>query len=201
MQTIKKYANRKLYHVNRKQYITLEGIAQLVQNGEQVQVVDNETGEDITVTILAQIVLQTRGRHTNNRLLSAPVLTGLIQFGGDRLAGMRRALLVSLGGEAIIDLEIAQRLNQLVTEGTLSAEEATRLRGLLLRGKLSEKTGEDLADREAEVPSRNDVARLHAQVDALMEAVEQLLHQRGYTIPDEVHTARGNGEPSSNNAT
>ncbi len=201
MQTIKKYANRKLYHVNRKQYITLEGIAQLVQDGEQVQVVDNETGEDITVTILAQVVLQTRGRHTNNRLLSAPVLTGLIQFGGDRLAGMRRALFASLGGEAMIDLEIRQRLDQLVAEGTLSAEEHTRLRGLLVRGTLSEKAGEDLAAQETDVPSRNDVARLHEQVDALMEAVEQLLHQRGYAMPDEVNNTRGNCESSSNNAT
>ena len=48
MQTIKKYANRKLYHTNRKQYITLDGIAALIQAGEQVQVLDNETGEDIT---------------------------------------------------------------------------------------------------------------------------------------------------------
>jgi len=61
MQTIKKYANRKLYHTNRKQYITLEGIATLIQAGDQVQVLDNETGEDITAQILTQVVLQTRG--------------------------------------------------------------------------------------------------------------------------------------------
>ncbi len=201
MQTIKKYANRKLYHVNRKQYITLEGIAQLVQNGEQVQVIDNETGEDITVPILAQIVLQTRGRHTNNRVLSTSVLTGLIQFGGERLAGWLRALFASPGGKAIIDLEIRQRLDQLVADGMLSAEEDTRLRGLLLRGTLSERTGEDLVAHETEVPSRNDVVRLHAQVDALIEVIEQLLHQRGYTMPDEVNTTRGNCESSSNNAT
>lgn len=59
MQTIKKYANRKLYHIDRKQYITLEGIAALVQAGEQVRVIDNETGEDITAQILAQVALQT----------------------------------------------------------------------------------------------------------------------------------------------
>ena len=60
MQTIKKYANRKLYHTNRKQYITLDGIAALIQAGDAVQVLDNETGEDITAQILTQVVLQTR---------------------------------------------------------------------------------------------------------------------------------------------
>ena len=50
MQLIKKYANRKLYHTNQKQYITLEGIARLVQDGEPVQVLDNESGEEITPT-------------------------------------------------------------------------------------------------------------------------------------------------------
>src|SRR5262249_12123246 len=57
VQTIKKYANRKLYHTNRKQYITLDGIAALIQAGDQVQVLDNETGEDITAQILSQVVL------------------------------------------------------------------------------------------------------------------------------------------------
>ncbi|RMD76579.1 MAG: pesticidal protein Cry15Aa, partial [Chloroflexi bacterium] len=51
MHIIKKYANRKLYHTNEKRYITLDGIAQLVQKGETVQVLDNETGDDITANI------------------------------------------------------------------------------------------------------------------------------------------------------
>ena len=89
MQTIKKYANRKLYHTNRKRYITLEGIAALIQAGEQVQVVDNETGEDITEPVLSQVVLQARG---SGGRLPTHVLTGLIQAGGDTLSGVRRSI-------------------------------------------------------------------------------------------------------------
>lgn len=183
MQAIKKYANRKLYHTNRKKYITLEGIAQLVQAGEQVQVVDNETGEDITAGILAQVVLQTRGQ--SGGPLPATVLTGLIQLGGDRLAGLRRALFASLGGQDIVDAEIERRLDHLVNEGALSIEEDTRLRSLLLRHDLAQASNNDFAAREAEVPSRNDVVRLHAQVDKLMEAVEHLAQQRA--LSDEDH--------------
>ncbi|HMQ33518.1 MAG TPA: polyhydroxyalkanoate synthesis regulator DNA-binding domain-containing protein, partial [Chloroflexaceae bacterium] len=90
MHLIKKYANRKLYHTNQKQYITLEGIARLVQEGEPVQVLDNETGDDITSTILAQVVLTARGR--SGPQLPTQLLTGLIQIGGDTLTNLRRTL-------------------------------------------------------------------------------------------------------------
>jgi polyhydroxyalkanoate synthesis repressor PhaR len=169
MQTIKKYANRKLYHTNRKQYITLEGIAELIQAGEQVQVLNNETGEDITGPVLSQVVVQARGRSR----LPMHVLTGLIQAGGDTLTGVRRTLLTTLGGSAAINAEITRRLDRLHDEGALSAAELERLRPLLI--------GEAEASAPADLtvlPSRSDLARLNAQVDALAAAVEQLLAER-----------------------
>src|SRR5579859_753613 len=107
MQSIKKYANRKLYHTNRKQYITLDGIAALIQAGEQVHVVDNETGNDITAQILAQVVLQTRGHKS---LLPTHVLTGLIHSSSDTLAELRRSAWMALGGLDSVDTEIIRRL-------------------------------------------------------------------------------------------
>ena len=103
MQTIKKYANRKLYHTNRKQYITLDGIAALIQAGDPVQVLDNETGEDITAQILTQVVLQTR---SGGDRLPTQVLTGLIQAGGDTIAGVRRSFWSAIGGTSVVDSEI-----------------------------------------------------------------------------------------------
>lgn len=177
-QIIKKYANRKLYHTNRKQYITLEGIAKLVQDGELVQIFDNETGEDITSSILVQVVLQTRGR--NGGPLPTTVLTGLIQVGGDTLASLRRTLFHSLGGHDLIEAEIGRRLDRLVDEGALHVDEGARMRRLLLRQDLVESVSEQGIPEE-EVPSRYDVARLHSQVDALAATVEQLLHQGIFT--------------------
>jgi polyhydroxyalkanoate synthesis repressor PhaR len=170
MQTIKKYANRKLYHTNRKQYITLDGIAELIRAGEQIQVVDNESGADITAPILAQVVAQTRGR---SGLLSTHVLTDLIQAGGDTIAEVRRSIWDRLGGAALVDAEIGRRLERLRDEGALGAEEVDRLRSLLLRV-------EPAAAPEAlqQVPSRTDLARLSEQVDVLAAAVEQLLAER-----------------------
>ena len=45
---IKRYANRKLYNTDTSSYITLKGISELVELGEDIRVVDNETGEDIS---------------------------------------------------------------------------------------------------------------------------------------------------------
>ncbi|MCG8350314.1 MAG: pesticidal protein Cry15Aa [Chloroflexales bacterium] len=175
MQIIKKYANRKLYHTNRKQYITLDGIARLVQHGEAVQILDNETGADITASILAQIVLHSRGQNVGP--LPATVLTSLIQIGGDALAGLRRALFLSLGGADLIETEIVRRLEQLVAEGSLNADEAKNMERLLLRQDLALAVGGDATVGSIEIPSRSDVARLHAQVDALTATVEQLFKQ------------------------
>lgn len=172
MQVIKKYANRKLYHTNRKQYITLEGIARLVQQGDAVQVLDNETGDDITAMILTQVVLQSRGR--DGGALSANVLTGLLQVGGDTISSIRRTLFASLGGSEQIDAEIVYRLNRLVCLDALTATEATRMQTLLLRRDL----GRDPAAPDAlDVPSQNDLSRLNHQVDELSNIVEQLLEQ------------------------
>src|SRR5437879_2803563 len=54
---IKKYANRKMYDTQTSRYITLEGISQLVREGRDIQVVDRDTGRDLTPLILSQIVV------------------------------------------------------------------------------------------------------------------------------------------------
>ncbi len=59
---IKKYANRKLYDTHTSHYITLEGIADLVRDGHAIQVVDRDSGQDLTQVILSQIVLSEEKR-------------------------------------------------------------------------------------------------------------------------------------------
>jgi polyhydroxyalkanoate synthesis repressor PhaR len=173
---IKKYANRKLYHTNEKQYITLDGIARLVQQGEVVQVLDNETGDDITASILAQVVLHTQGR--GGEQLPTSLLTGLIQLGGDTLSSLRKAMLHSLGGADPIHTEIARRLERLVRDGSLTGEEAQRIQLLLLRSSVDETTGDEDKIGEPALLSRHDVIQLQRQVDELSAAVDQLLQQQ-----------------------
>ncbi len=53
---IKKYANRRLYHTGTSTYVTLEDLATMVQNGEDFVVYDARTSEDITRSVLTQII-------------------------------------------------------------------------------------------------------------------------------------------------
>ena len=55
---IKRYENRKLYDTRARRYVTLDGIARLVVLGEDVRVVDQASGREITSTVLAQVVFE-----------------------------------------------------------------------------------------------------------------------------------------------
>src|SRR3984885_16117234 len=55
---IKKYENRRLYDTTNSRYVNLDEVAQMLQRGEDVQVVDATTGEDITRLILTQIIVE-----------------------------------------------------------------------------------------------------------------------------------------------
>ena len=56
---VKRYANRKLYDTERSCYVTLDDIAVMIRSGEEVTVVDNKSGEDLTSVTLAQIIFET----------------------------------------------------------------------------------------------------------------------------------------------
>jgi polyhydroxyalkanoate synthesis repressor PhaR len=81
--TIKRYTNRKLYDKRESRYVTLEEIARLVRAGEDIQVIDNETEEDLTSVTFAQIILEEEKRKQN--LLSVPFLRKLIRTGEARV--------------------------------------------------------------------------------------------------------------------
>jgi polyhydroxyalkanoate synthesis repressor PhaR len=60
--TIKKYANRRLYDTESSTYITLDRLAQMVREGREFEVVDAKSGEDITRSVLTQIIVDEEAR-------------------------------------------------------------------------------------------------------------------------------------------
>ena len=56
---VKRYANRKLYDTERSCYVTLDDISQMIKAGDEVRVIDNKSGEDLTSVTLAQIIFET----------------------------------------------------------------------------------------------------------------------------------------------
>ena len=82
--TIKKYANRRLYNTGTSTYVTLEDLASMVKNGEDFVVYDAKTGDDITRSVLAQIIFEQENKAGQN-LLPATFLRQLIRFYGDSM--------------------------------------------------------------------------------------------------------------------
>ena len=83
VRVIKRYANRKLYDTEDSRYVTLEEIAGLVKNGEDVRIMDNRTGEDLTEVTLAQILFEEQKKQKTRMPLD--LLKGLIATSGETI--------------------------------------------------------------------------------------------------------------------
>jgi polyhydroxyalkanoate synthesis repressor PhaR len=81
---IKKYANRRLYNTGTSTYVTLEDLASMVKAGEDFVVFDAKTSEDITRSVLTQIIFEQENKEGQN-LLPINVLRQLIRFYGDSM--------------------------------------------------------------------------------------------------------------------
>ena len=77
---IKKYANRRLYNTATSTYVTLEDLSRMVKEGTDFVVYDAKTGEDITRSVLAQIIFDEENKGDNS-LLPINFLRQLIQIG------------------------------------------------------------------------------------------------------------------------
>ncbi|GGB39472.1 polyhydroxyalkanoate synthesis repressor PhaR [Roseibium aquae] len=83
---IKKYANRRLYNTGTSTYVTLEDLAVMVKGEEDFIVYDAKTGDDITRSVLTQIIFEQEGKGQN--LLPVTFLRQLIRFYGDSMQGL-----------------------------------------------------------------------------------------------------------------
>jgi polyhydroxyalkanoate synthesis repressor PhaR len=84
---IKKYANRRLYHTGTSTYVTLDDLAGMVKNGEDFAVFDAKTREEITRSVLTQIIFEQESKEGQN-LLPIAFLRQLIRFYGDSMQSL-----------------------------------------------------------------------------------------------------------------
>lgn len=85
VRVIKKYPNRRLYDTEISSYITLEDVRQLIVNGENFEVRDAKTGDDLTRAVLLQIIAE--HEQDGQPMLSTQLLSQIIRFYGDSLQG------------------------------------------------------------------------------------------------------------------
>lgn len=84
---IKKYANRRLYDTGTSAYVTLEDLAHMVKSGQDFQVFDAKSGDDITRSVLTQIIFEQESKGTH-ALLPVTFLRQLIRFYGHSMQGL-----------------------------------------------------------------------------------------------------------------
>lgn len=85
--TIKKYANRRLYNTATSNYVTLDNLSQMVKEGTEFVVYDAKTGEDITRSVLTQIIVEEESKG-GQTMLPVSFLRQLIGFYGDSLQSL-----------------------------------------------------------------------------------------------------------------
>jgi polyhydroxyalkanoate synthesis repressor PhaR len=167
---IKRYANRKLYNTETSRYITLKGIAELIEQGAEVRVVDNETGEDITSVALSQILVD---NERAQRDVPRGLLSDLIQRSGDVLYGaIKRGV-----GDAQENLgELQRNVRQAIRN---REEEASRWRENA-RAEWDEMVhgAVERVFKALDLPRRRDIEALNENLERVAAALEKLDGER-----------------------
>ena len=184
MHNIKRYANRKLYNTTNKKYITLDKIAQLLKAGEEISVMDNETGEDITADTISQILARTKKGQTDNAATN--VMIQLLRKGPGTLVDYGKKY-VSLWDRALTmaDEEIDRLVEKLVKEKEITPSEGSKLRKDMLNraDDLKKWIAEKIDQRVNEaldlmnLASKDQVFQLTSKIDTLTGKVKKLEKQ------------------------
>ncbi|HET6158384.1 MAG TPA: polyhydroxyalkanoate synthesis repressor PhaR [Dongiaceae bacterium] len=182
---IKKYANRRLYNTATSSYVTLDYLSQMVREGQDFTVEDAKTGEDITRSVLTQIIVEEEGKGQN--MLPINFLRQLISLYGDNLQflvpryleqsmdafsknqeQMRQYMRESFGGIFPFD-----RFQEMSKQNIAFFEQAMRMWSPFRGNNQQADAGNSAAPTKAE-PKSADLDDLKAQMQALQKQLETL---------------------------
>ena len=192
MHKIKRYANRKLYDTKSKKYVSLDIIANMLKDGEEISVLDNETGKDITAATVSQILARTKKGQTDNG--ASNVMIQLLRKGPGTLVDYGKKY-ISLWDRALTmaDEEIDRLVERLVKEKEITPSEGSRLKKDMLdrADGLKKWIAEKIDQRVNEaldlmnLASREKVAQLTGKIDTLTRKVKSLEKKLGRKAKEE----------------
>jgi len=180
---IKKYANRKMYDTETSKPITLAEVATLIAGGDEIQVIDNNTGEDLTTITLAQIILEQE--KDKSELKSIPILLQeLIKKGRSSiLEFIEKSLFASIETVSLTKKRAEEIVRDLVKKRKLEKSEAQRICDMLLsKAKESKHALQELIEGvikkivdEMQIPTRNELNELKNSISDLGKRIEELV--------------------------
>jgi polyhydroxyalkanoate synthesis repressor PhaR len=169
--TIKKYANRRLYNTETSSYITLDDLSRMTREGREFRVVDAKSDEDITHTVLTQIIMEEEGKGTS--MLPAGFLRQIISMYGDSMQAMVPQYLEA-------SMEAFRRNSaqfRAAIDGALAGgpfEELHKRNMAMLDAATSMITGGKAAPASKRDSKDDEIAALKAQLAALQSKVDKL---------------------------
>jgi polyhydroxyalkanoate synthesis repressor PhaR len=190
---IKKYANRRLYNTGTSTYVTLEDLAVMVKGEEDFVVYDAKSGEDITRSVLTQIIFEQEGKGQN--LLPVTFLRQLIRFYGDSMQAfvpsylqfsmenltreherLREQMMGPAGSEMLKTMEDQARQNMVMFQ------DAMRMFNPFMPGQGASPaksgpeaaSGETSAEAAPAASEQQDLDDLRAQIRTMQSQIEKL---------------------------
>lgn len=184
LRLIKKYPNRKFYDTVGKRYVSLSGISSLVRDGQEVQVVDNKTGDDITTLVLSQVL---RDQQRQGSFLPRSILTALVTRGAGSLKQLRSPLQTSLQALRALEEDAHERIDTLASRGEITLTEAQELREEMAarardrQAAAEERIAQEIQDSlvRLDVPTQTELVGLRSQLDQIEAKVDSLLWDQG----------------------
>jgi polyhydroxyalkanoate synthesis repressor PhaR len=193
---IKKYANRRLYNTATSTYVTLEDLAHMVRDGKEFTVCDAKTGEDITRSVLTQIIFEEENKGPN--LLPINFLRQLIRFYGDSMQAVvpsylefsiealsreqekfRKQLVDTLGAEPFRMMEEQAKRNVALFQKAMSAfNPFAMVAETARRAQPEEAKPAAEAARPQGGASQADLESLRAQLEAMQSKIDELAASR-----------------------
>jgi polyhydroxyalkanoate synthesis repressor PhaR len=181
MHTIKKYANRKMYDTTDKRYVSMEQLAELIKSGEEVSIVDNRTGEDLTSAIVSQLI--GRQKKDKTKAVSSQILMQLLRKGGGTLSDYAKKY-ASLWQSAftMAEDEVDKLVNLLIKDKELSKSEGSKLKKEIfgyteaLKSWISQRIDKRVNELfgAMNLVTKDQVNDLQAKIEALTRKVERL---------------------------
>lgn len=178
MPVIKRYPNRKLYNTEENKYVNLDTIAKLILDGQEVQVIDHVTGEDLTAVTLTQIIME---REKNDgEFLPRTLLTELIKVGGESLNTIKEKIGSPSDLIQQVNQEIEARLEKLIQRGEIAEETGKKLKDKLVEESVLRSSASLISEKDIEaalvrhgIPTRSDFQQLIDQIEQLSSKLEE----------------------------
>jgi polyhydroxyalkanoate synthesis repressor PhaR len=174
---IKKYANRRLYHTGTSTYVTLEDLSVMVKKGDEFVVNDAKTGEDLTRSVLTQIIFELEGKEGQQTLLPVAFLRQLIGFYGDQMEGLVPSYLEhSMQHFASEQLQFRDQMQKAMSGDVLGAMQDQARTNMNLFQDAFKMFNPFAATQAADLAKKsepNDVESLKRDLDAMRERLEK----------------------------